>query len=63
MEQLEERFYNFDELAEVTGINRQSKNFKRDVENILDKWAYRYKWEPRQGAFITHIPTTPEERF
>lgn len=61
MEQLEARFYNLDELAKLTGANRKSKNFKRDVENTLNKWAYKHEWVYGKGTVITHIPTTPEE--
>lgn len=63
MEQLEMRFYNLDELAQITGVKRKSKNFKRDVKNTLEKWCYRDEWKDRQGTTITHIPATPEERF
>ena len=61
MEQLEMRFYNLDELSEIAGINRKSKNFKRDVENILDNWGYGHVWINRMGATINYIPTTQEE--
>ena len=63
MLQIEKRFYNLDELAEITGINRKSKNFKRDVENILGNWGYGHQWINRRGATITYIPTTAEERL
>ena len=63
MEQLEKRFYNLDELSEITGINRKSKNLKRDVENTLTKWGYGYDWISHRGATIIHIPASPEERL
>lgn len=63
MEQLEMRFYNLDELAQITGVKRKSKNFKRDVKNTLEKWCYRDEWKDRHGTTITHIPATPEERL
>ncbi len=57
------RFYNLKELAEITGANRKTKNFKRDVQNVLTKWGYGYDWINRRGATITHIPSSPEERL
>lgn len=63
MEQLEKRFYNLDELSEVTGIKRKSNNFKRDVRNTLEKWCYRDCWIDRKGTNIIEVPTTPEERL
>lgn len=63
MDQLEKRFYNLDELAELTGVNRRANNFKRDVENILDNWGYGHDWINRRGATIKHIPETPEEKL
>ena len=63
MEQLEKRFYNLDELSEITTVNRKANNFKRDVENALAKWGYGYEWINHRGATITHIPTAPEERL
>ena len=63
MKQLEKRFYNLDELSEITGAKRHSKNLKRDVENTLTKWGYGYDWINHRGATILYIPTTPEERL
>lgn len=63
MEQLEKRFYDLDELAQVTGVKRKSNNFKRDVRNTLEKWCYRDCWIDRKGTNIIEVPTTPEERL
>ena len=63
MLQLEKRFYTRSEVAQITGARLDdAKHFKRNAENVLTKWGYRYDWM-RSGVAITYIPTTAEERL
>ena len=63
MQQLEQRFYDRNEIAVVTGANlSDDKHFKRNVESALSKWGYGSDWL-RNGVIITHVPTTKEERL
>ena len=63
MKQLEQRFYERPEIAEITGAKlSDDKHFKRNVENTLMKWGYGYDWM-RHGVNITHIPDKPEEKL
>ena len=63
MQQLEQRFYSRSEIAEVLGVNiKDSKHFKRNVENKLNKWGYGYHYETK-GVTILKCPTTAEERL
>lgn len=45
MNQLEQRFYERSEIADITSANPEdSKHFKRNVENTLTKWGYGFEW-------------------
>ena len=63
MNQLEKRFYDRKEIAQITGVKlADDKHFKRNVESVLTKWGYGYDWM-RNGVAITHVPDLPEERL
>ncbi len=64
MEQLKEQFYTKEELAEITGARLEdTKHFKRNIENALSNWGYGCEWIHGKGIYITHVPTTAEERL
>lgn len=63
MYQLEQRFYDLDEIAEATGSNRASSQLKRDITRKLDAWGYQYEWHNRRGVTITAHNLTPEIRL
>lgn len=57
MEQLQERVYTKAEIADFLGINVKDKNFKRNVENILNKWGYCFEYPPYSKTItITYVP-------
>ena len=63
MKQLEQRFYERNEIAELTSVDPEdSKHFKRNVESVLSKWGYGYDWL-RSGVTITSIPDTKEAQL
>lgn len=63
MNQLNQRFYSREELAQITGARLEDdRHFKRNVENALMKWGYGYDWT-RGGATITYVPNTPQEKL
>ena len=63
MQQLAQRFYSRSEIAEILGVNiKDSKHFKRNVENKLNKWGYGYHYETK-GVTILKCPTAAEERL
>lgn len=63
MQQLECRFYPRLEIAEVLSVNpKDSKHFKRNTTEKLNKWGYEYTYTP-EGVEITGQPELPEERL
>ena len=63
MNQLELRTYTRAEIAEALSVNlNDSKHFKRNVENKLSKWGYRYEYTT-PAVTITCKPETPKERL
>lgn len=63
MEQLELKYYNRQELAEIIGIDSKDKNYARKVKDTLDKWGYQFDKYSCKGLTIVKQPTTPEERL
>ena len=63
MQQLEQRAYTRQEIADALSVNiKDSNHFKRNVENTLSKWGYGYEYS-RAAVTITQVPSTPEERL
>ena len=63
MKQLELRVYSKQEISEILSVNPDDSNhYKRNVENKLFKWGYRWKYTPSEVT-ITHAPTTSRERL
>ena len=63
MKQLELRTYPRAEIAEVLSVNlKDSKHFKRNVENKLSKWGYGYRYTT-PAVEIVSKPEAPEERL
>lgn len=63
MQQLEQRFYNREEIAGVTGTNLADKShFARNCKNTLTNWGYSFTYSCK-GVTITGVPTTEEERL
>ena len=63
MQQLDLRFYSRTEIAEILAVNiSDSRHFKRNTENKLKKWGYRYSYTTA-GVTILSCPTTAEERL
>lgn len=63
MKQLELRSYPRAEIAEVLSVNiKDSKHFKRNVEDKLSKWGYGFHYTTDLVELITK-PETPEERL
>lgn len=65
MEQLEQRFYSRQEIAQVVGItNLQDAHFARNIQNALSNWGYEYNYHKNgKGVTITRKPKAPEERL
>ena len=56
LKQLETKFYSRQEIAEILSVNiKDSNNFKRNVENKLRKWGYKYNYS-RKGVEIIEAP-------
>ncbi len=63
MEQLELRSYPRAEIAKVLSVNiRDSRHFKRNIENTLSKWGYGFRYETAAVEILSK-PETPEERL
>ena len=63
MEQLELRSYSRTEIAEVLSVNiKDSRHFKRNVENKLSKWGYGFRYESAAVEILSK-PETPSERL
>ncbi len=63
MEQLELRRYSRAEIAEILNVNiNDSRHFKRNVENKLNKWGYLYYYTTQEVTIIFR-PETPEQRL
>ena len=62
---LEKKLYTRQEMAALTGIPLENKNFKRSVETWLTTYGYTYELtSPRGGDFrITGTPQTAEQRL
>ena len=57
MIQLQKKVYTKAEMAEILGINLKDKNYKRNVENTLNKWGYGYEFPPYSKTItIISIP-------
>lgn len=64
MQELEIRFYPREEIAAVLSINlKDSKHFKRNLENKLSKLGYSFRYIDRQGVEILSLPEKPEVRL
>ena len=63
MKQLEIKTYSRSEIAEITSISiSDTKNFKRNIENKLSNWGYKFNYT-RKEIEIIDIPRSAEERF
>lgn len=63
MEQLKMGKYTRQEMADILNLDvKDSRHFKRNVENKLDKWGYGVVVN-RKDIEITKIPTTAEEKL
>lgn len=62
MQQLEKRFYERSEIAEILDIDAKSQNFKRSARNKLTNWGYSFS-EVKKGFRITRAPETAQERL
>lgn len=63
MEQLELRSYPRAEIAKVLSVNiRDSRHFKRNIENTLSKWGYGFRYETAAVEILSK-PETPTERL
>lgn len=61
--QLECRVYTRQELAQLLSVNiNDTKHFKRNVENKLNKWGYSYKYSHLHFE-ITRAPATDYEKL
>lgn len=63
LRQLEKRFYNRQEIAEILSEKIEgNKHFKRNVEDKLKKWGYEYTYSIK-GVQILKVPETAEEKL
>lgn len=63
MEQLKEKDYTRQEIAELLEINiNDTKHFKRNVENKLTKWGYEFKYTSKKVS-ILYAPQDAFERL
>jgi hypothetical protein len=63
LEQLEERVYSRQEIADILAVDiNDNKHFKRNITNKLDKWGYVYNYSTRQVEIIAR-PQTAEKQL
>lgn len=62
MQQLEIRKYNRQEIADLLELDSKNQNFKRNLENKLNKWGYKYIYS-KNIIEITYQPTTAKEKL
>ena len=62
MNQLYEKFYSRDQIAELLKLDCKNTNFARKVKDTLSNWGYSYEYS-RKGVNITRKPQTPIEKL
>lgn len=62
MNQLEEKFYNRQQIAAVLNLDCKNAHFARNVKDTLSSWGYSYEYS-RKGVCITRKPQAPIERL
>lgn len=62
MKQLELRYYPREEIADICGTDAKSQNFKRNTDNVLQKWGYGRNYGKKSFTIISQ-PQTAKERL